>query len=448
MAPEPLPVSWRLAEDPGLTRVVRQGVAAALPELAHSVHIELSGLEPERFYWYRFECGNAQSRVGRTRTAAAPGAPLGRLRFALASCQHYERGYFNSYRHMLDDDLDLVVHVGDYIYESAASDAGVRRHEGPEPLDVEAYRARHALYKTDPDLQNAHAAYPWVVTWDDHEVENDYAGDLSQNRDDPAVFFQRRVAAYRAYYEHMPLPREALVSNGAARLYRRLAFGDLLELSVLDGRQYRSDQPCGEQGSGGGQMLEDCDERWSASRTMLGPEQFAWLLEGLGSARARWNAIAQQTMMAPLDQKLGPGESHWSDGWDGYAAERRRLFDFIAERRTRDVVVMSGDIHSFWANELRAETDPDSSPALGAEIVATSITSPGIPYDRVSAILPDNPHVKFFESRQRGYVRCDLTPRRWLSDFQMVETVSEPESAARTLASFVVENGRPGIVPA
>jgi alkaline phosphatase D len=448
MGTDPVTVRWSLAEDEGFSRGVRKGTAQALPTLAHSVHVEVSGLAPDRPYWYRFECGDAQSLVGRTRTAAAPGATRERFRFAYASCQNYQAGYFSAYRHMLADELDLVVHLGDYFYESGISTEGVRRHDGPEPETLDAYRARHALYKTDADLRSAHAAYPWVVTWDDHEVDNDYAADFGQDRGDPAVFHARRAAAYQAYYEHMPLRAGALPRDGAMALYQRLRFGDLLELHVLDTRQYRSDQACGSEGRGGGQLVEQCDERLAAGRTLLGVEQEAWLAQGLASSQVRWNVLAQQLLMAQLEQKAGPGEAYWSDGWDGYAATRARLLGLVAERRVPNLVSIGGDIHSFWATELRADFRDPGSPVLGSEFVGTSISSPGVPYERFAEFLPENPHIKFFDSRPRGYVRCEVRPERWTTDFRALDSVLTPESTVSTLASFVVESGRPGPVRA
>jgi alkaline phosphatase D len=450
LSPEPISLRFWIAEDEGFSRGVRKGTAQALPELAHSVHVEVPGLAPDRVYWYRFECGDAQSPVGRTRTAPAPGAARERFRFAYGSCQNWETGYFSAYRHMLADDLDLVVFLGDYFYESPASDRGVRRHEGPEPETLDAYRARHALYKTDPDLRAAHAAYPWVVTWDDHEVENDYAADFAQDRSDPAKFHARRAAAYQAYYEHMPLRAGALPKDGAMRLYQNLRFGDLLELHVLDTRQYRSDQACSDQGFGlgGGQLVQDCAQRLAPGQVMMGPEQEAWLQRGLASSKARWNVLAQQLLMAGLEQKAGPGEAYWSDGWDGYAAERTRLLEFVAERRIPNLVAIGGDIHSFWATELRANFRDPSSPVLASEFVGTSVTSNPPPYETFVKFLPENPQIKFFESRSRGYVRCEVRPERWTTDFRALDAVTAPQSTASTLASFVVESGRPGPVRA
>jgi alkaline phosphatase D len=445
MEPEAVAVHWRVATDPRLARVVQRGTALARPDLAHSVHVEVRGLEPDRWYWYQFVAGPEASPVGRTRTAPAAGTAVPRLRFAFASCQHWEQGYFSAYRHMLDDELDLVVHLGDYIYESSWGEQ-IRRHEAPVPTTLEQYRSRHALYKQDPDLQAAHALHPWVLTWDDHEVANDYAGDHSQSRDDPEVFRRRRAAAYQAYYEHLPLRGAALPRGPDLQLYQRVAFGDLAELHVLDNRQYRSAHACGEAGPrGGGRLIAGCATRLDPSRSMLGREQERWLFAGLDGARARWTVIAQQQLMARLRQRTRDGrEAYWSDGWDGYAPTRDRILARLRDRRVPNPVVIGGDIHSFWVTDLKADFDDPASPTVATEFVGTSVTSAGPRPETFTPILPDNPHVRFHEGRFRGYVRCQVTPERWLTDLRVVEDVRRPDSAARTLATFVVESGVPG----
>ena len=447
MPAAPVEVEYVVAEDEALARVVRRGSATAHPSLAHSVHVELRGLEPGRVYFYRFAAGAATSALGRTRTAPVVGAPIERLRFAFASCQHYEQGHFTPYRGIVDDDVDLVLHLGDYIYEIPSFGDVVRRHEGPEPKTLDAYRARHALYKTDPELQAAHAAVPWVLTWDDHEVENDYAGDHSADGEPAAAFHARRAAAYQAWYEHMPVWSGAQPADGAALLYQRLPYGDLAELFVLDGRQYRSPQACPTPQKQGGQLIEGCRERTDPARTMWGAAQESWLLRALGQSQARWNVVAQDMLMAQLDQKVGPGQAFWSDGWDGYPAQRARFLAYLQERRIANPVVLGGDIHSFWVTDLKVDFDDPRAPVVASEFVGTSISSAGVPYERFAAFLPENPHVKFFESRRRGYVRCELTPERWTSDLRVVETVRTPDSTVSTLASFVVEDGRPGPQP-
>lgn len=245
MPEEDVQVEWVVAQDERLTRVVKRGTALAPAALAHSVHLEVSGLEPDRWYWYQFRVAGEASPVGRTRTAPPLEADPRLLRFAFASCQHYEQGFYTAYRHLANEDLDLVFHLGDYIYENSGVREQVRFHTYTELATLQDYRNRLALYKTDPDLQAAHAAFPWVVTWDDHEVDNDYAGKISENNDPEAAFLQRRAAAYQAYYEHLPLRRSSMPRGPDAEIYRSLPFGRLARFYILDTRQYRTDQPCG-----------------------------------------------------------------------------------------------------------------------------------------------------------------------------------------------------------
>jgi alkaline phosphatase D len=439
-----LPVDWQVAADPGLGRIVRGGTVLAQPDQVHAVHVEVEGLEPARTYWYRFRAGGELSPVGRTRTLPAPGSSPGRLALAVASCQHFEHGYYSAYQHLAHEDLDLVLHLGDYLYETAPADGQPRRHTGPAPTDLAGYRLRHALYRTDPDLQAAHAAIPFVVTWDDHEVANDYANDQSELLDPPAAFRRRRAAAYRAYWEHLPLRRRSRPRGPAARLYRRLRFGDLAEVSVLDTRQYRDDQPCDGNGVGRGQPVAGCADRLDPGRSLLGRRQGRWLLAGLDRSGARWNVIAQQLLMAELELRPGPGMAYGSDGWDGYAAERARIMEFLQARRPSNPVVLGGDMHSFWVNDLHLDNQRPGAKVLASEFVGTSITSSGPPYEQYRGYLADNPHVRFFESRWRGYLRCEVDHRRWRTDLRVVDTVRRPGASIRTLASFVVEDRRPG----
>jgi alkaline phosphatase D len=446
MPPEPVAVDWQIATDDGMRNIVQRGLVAALPELGHAVHVEVAGLEPGRWYWYRFVAAGSESPIGRTRTAPAPGAPLDRLRFAFASCQHYGQGYYAPYRHMARQELDLVVFLGDYIYETPARDEIVRPEPKTAPISLVQYRNKYALYKSDPDLQAVHAQFPWIVTWDDHEVANDYADDQSQDRDDAAWFLRRRAAAYQAYYEHMPLRRAALPAGPHLQLYRRLGFGDLVAFSVVDDRQFRSHQACPPIERAGGNLEPDCAERHDPRRTMLGFEQERWLIDGLDRSPARWNVIAQQLLMAQLKhQPKSEGKAEfWTDGWDGYPNARERLLRFLAARRPANPVVIGGDIHSFWVTDLKPDFDDPASPTVATEFVGTSISSRGIAYERTRATLRDNPHVKFFDSRKRGYVRCEVTPERWLTDLIAVDNVVQRDAPASTLASFVVESGRPG----
>lgn len=439
-----LPIQWQVATDESMRQVVAKGTVLATPELAHSVRVVVQGLQPARWYWYQFKVGSEISPLGRTRTAPVLGDGDQQLRLAIASCQHYEKGYFTAYKHMAAANLDVVFHLGDYIYEGKPRAKRPRKHVGPNPVDLETYRLRHALYKTDPDLQAAHAAVPFIATWDDHEVDNDYANDESQKFIKGEEFLKRRAAAYQAYYEHMPLRPSAQPSGPNLQLYRRFRFGNLAEFSVLDTRQYRDDHACDDNGKGGGQMVYDCQERLDPRRSMLGAAQEKWLLDGWSQSQATWNVVAQQQLMAQLEQKLGEVSGFWSDGWDGYAPTRQRLLRAIEQQQLSNPVVLGGDIHSFWVTDLKTDYQDDKAPVVATEFVGTSISSGGPNYDLFSAFLPENPHVKFFESRLRGYVQCSITPQQWVSQLQVVDTVKEPGAEIRTLESFAIAAGKPG----
>jgi alkaline phosphatase D len=419
---------------------VQRGTAWATPALAHSAHVEVRGLEPARWYWYRFKAGAALSPVGRTRTAPALGSRVDHLTFAFASCQHYEHGYFTAYRHMAAEDLDLVVHLGDYIYEGAAQTRSIRQHQGPEIMTLTDYRNRYALYKTDPDLQLAHASFPWIVTWDDHEVANNYAGAIDQHNSPSDAFLARRAQAYQAYYEHMPLRRSSLPRGPNMQLYRRLTYGRLAEFAMLDTRQYRTDQPCGDG------FKARCAEALDPKATPTGPRQERWLLDGLVRSPARWNVIAQQVMMAEFSRVVGSERQYSMDKWNGYVAARNRILSFLLHRRPSNPVVITGDIHSNWVAELKADFDNPQSATVGTELVGTSISTGGDGVDmrpEVEAQMSAHPHIKFFNA-QRGYVRCDLTPERWQTDYRIVSAVTTPNAPISTRASFVIEHGKAG----
>jgi alkaline phosphatase D len=441
----PIEVRYEIAADDAFTRIVQRGAAVAAPELAHTVHVDAAGLEPGREYFYRFMAGEEVSPVGRTKTAPAAGAD--RLRFAFASCQHYETGYYTAHRNMAADDLDLVIFLGDYIYEGAAGDnpTNVRRHNGPEIVSLADYRNRLALYKSDPDLQASHAAFPWAVTWDDHEVDNNWTAEHDQDGTPPELFLPRRADAFQAYYEHQPLRPSSMPRGADMNLYRRLAWGDLAEFSVLDTRQYRTDHPCGDG------LQAACPAGFDPTSTLLGPDQERWLLAGLEASTARWNVLAQQIMAAAVDREPGRGERFGMDSWNGYPAARDRIFGHLVTRRIANPVVITGDVHAFWVNDLKANFDDPESATIAAEFVGTSISSNGDEDPAAEpqrAILPENPHVKFMDGTRRGYVRCDVSRDLWRTDLMAVETVRDRESPIETLASFVVEEGRPGIQPA
>jgi alkaline phosphatase D len=449
LAPAAVPVRWEVFGDDALHTPIVSGETTAHPEWAHSVHVEAKGLEPERWYWYRFRAGDAQSAAGRTRTAPRAAATAPRLRFAFASCQQYEQGYYGAYRHIVADAPDLVAFLGDYIYESSWGRELVRSHASGETYTLADYRARYALYRSDPDLQAAHAACPWIVTWDDHEVDNDYADDRPEDGMERAPFLERRTAAYRAYYEHMPLPPRMRPDGPNMRIYTHLDWGALARFYVLDDRQYRSWHACPRPQRRAGSNtvdIERCARLTAPGRSILGRAQERWLDGELAASRAAWNVIAQQTRMAQFDTKPGPGRHAWTDAWDGYPAARQRLLDSF--KKTSNPVVIGGDVHTFYANQLKLNFDDAASPVVASEFVTTSITSESWAQERLNQYLPDNPHILLAESRSRGYTRVDVSPGRMQVDLRGMESVQRRDASCRTLASFVVDNGIPGPVRA
>lgn len=449
MGGDRIPVRWEMALDEGFTRGVRRGRAMAHPDDAHAVHVVAQGLRPATWYFYRFSAEGETSRIGRTRTMPARDSQAGELRFALVSCQDWQNGYFSVYHDIAQQDLDLVVHVGDYIYEYASRPETVRQHVGGETQTLEDYRVRHALYKTDPQLQAAHALFPFVVTWDDHEVQDNYAGDFSEYGIGPEAFAARRTAAYRAYYEHMPLRPSARPKRNGMTLYRQLDFGPLARIFVLDGRQYRSDQPCDAATLGIG---NSCPEDSAEDRTFLGERQERFLTRGLKRSKATWNVLAQQVMMLRGDLSAAFGSEtpvFNMDAWDGYQAQRRRILDFFATEQPSNPIVLTGDIHSAWAADLKQDFLNPASATVAAEFVCSSITSefPAAFVPLIEANLgptSDNPHIYYFDGLKHGYIRATVTPTLWRSDYRVVDSVLEREAPASTAASWVVEASVPG----
>jgi alkaline phosphatase D len=436
---EPVPVDWELGTDEALRNVVRRGTVQATPEWAHSVHVEATGLTPARDYWYRFTSGGARSAVGRTRTAPARGTLPNRLTLAVASCQHFEQGHYAAYRAIADDAPDLVLHVGDYIYEARGTKR-VRAHEAPECHSLDDYRQRYAIYKSDPHLQAAHAAAPWMLVSDDHEVANDYAGDRSAQLAPPALFRRRRAAAYQAYYEHQPMPRAMAPSDGRQRLYTSHAFGDLAAIYMLDGRQYRSPQACPPL------PLVACPEIYLPERTMLGDEQLQWLRGAFAASTARWNLLGQQTVLAHFDQSGEGPPAYWADSWNGYPAARERLVATLLERPVANPVVFSGDIHAFLVNDVQAVATDFDSRVVAAELVTSSISSvQGRSQGTFDLWKTENSNVRLARGDYRGYLRVAVGPEQLHAELVAVDDVSRADSPTHILAAFDVENGTPGV---
>jgi alkaline phosphatase D len=443
MPAEAVLVRWEVAKDDGFRRIAARGDATADPAWGHSVHVEVKGLETEQWYWYRFFVGNEASPIGRTRTLPRGDVLPGRFRFAFASCQRFESGYFTAFDHLAREEIDLVLHLGDYIYEgdTRPNDIPARGFAAVETVSLDDYRRRYAVYKRDPALQAAHAAAPWVVTWDDHEVSNDYAGDRSEHPDrfPRAEFLRRRAAAYQAFFEHQPLRRAALPTGPDMLLYRRVNFGRLLTFHVLDTRQYRTVQPQGGGIKPASPVLLD------EQGTILGAAQRQWVSDGLQRSAATWNAVAQQVLFARVDRAVGPEIAYSMDKWAGYERDRRRLLRHFHAAKIRNPVVLTGDIHNNWANELIADFDELDSASVATEFVGTSISSGGDGGEKTASsdsMLTENPFVKFFNN-ERGYVRCEITPHEWRTDYRTIPYVSRPGAPILTRASFRVASGRP-----
>ncbi|WP_426389900.1 alkaline phosphatase D family protein [Variovorax sp. R-27] len=445
MGDAPVEVRWEVADDEGFRRVVAKGSAIATAELAHSVHVEVQGLSPGRPYWYRFTVGGARSPIGRTRTTPTEDDGTQQpLRFAFASCQQYEQGYYAAYRDMAAQPLDFVVHLGDYIYESSWGSRHVRRHEGGTPTQLPEFRNRYALYKTDPHLQAAHAAFPWLVTWDDHEVANDYTNDMSPRTSDPAQFLAIRAAAYQAWYEHMPVPASMRPRGADALIYGHHRFGRMLDVLLTDGRQYRSHHAClsGRSAS----PLADCADRLAPQRSFFGAQQEAWLARELAAPPARWTVLAQPTLLAEADRKRGPEHGYWMDGWDGYAAARARLLDALAAHKARggNALVASGDVHAFWAADLR-RGDAQQGPVVATEFVGGAITSEGPSAASVANMLAKNPQLRYGRADRRGYTLATLDARGCSIEFRVADDEKTADSPVSPMARFSVELGAPGV---
>jgi alkaline phosphatase D len=460
-APTPLTVHWELAHDAGFRQIVQRGQTQARPEWGHSVHVELQGLAPDRWYHYRFHCGDATSATGRTRTAPAADALPARLRLAFASCQRWEHGHYAAWRQVVADAPDLVLFLGDYIYEYATpkDTTGLARvHNLRTARTLADYRDRYALHKSDPLLQAAHAACPWVVTWDDHEVQNDYAG--AQGRDgDTSAFTEQRLAGWQAFYENMPL-RASSLAHGvqALQIYRTLSWGRLAQFQVLDTRQYRDWQACRAPGASNSKGVQpaQCAALADPQRSLLGMAQEHWLEAALARNQVqnqardsgpRWSVIAQQTLFSP---RRYPSGVRSTDSWEGYPAARDRLLQALQAHPQRNTVFLGGDIHQNYVCNVPAPgADPEArlqpGDVLASEFCGTSLTShSGTTQAQVDAVARHNPHVLLARCEERGYSLAEVTPRQWQTTKRAVNDPLRADSAVRTLARFVVDDGRPG----
>ncbi|NBE98234.1 alkaline phosphatase [Nonomuraea sp. KC401] len=446
MPQRPFPVLWQVYADERARKVVRSGVTVAAPEWGHSVHVELKDLSSDRDYWYRFRVGPYVSPLGRARTAPHPLSYGGALAMAFVSCSQYEHGYFTAYRRLAEERPDVILHLGDYQYEYTKDTytipgGNVRDHEGPETETLANYRQRHAQYKTDPDLQAAHAAAPWLVVWDDHELDNNWADEVAEKPEIPQPgFLSRREAAFRAYYENMPLRRTSIPRGIDMQLYRRIRWGRMATFHMLDTRQYRDDQGCGD-------GYKDCPAAVDPARSITGAEQEAWLLDGFRHSRAQWDILGQQVFFAQRDNNDGPAKITSQDAWDGYVASRKRITQGWLDAEVRNPVVLTGDVHAHWASDLKLDYDDPTGPSVGSELVATSISTGGDGADSDPATHPFlkiNPHLKFYNN-QRGYVLTKIERDQMTADFKVVPQVQTPGGEVYTRATFVVEDRVPGV---
>ncbi|NQE60611.1 alkaline phosphatase [Caulobacter sp. RHG1] len=451
----PVEVLWEVSANETFTRPVASGRVTANAASAHAVHVEVQGLRPGRPYWYRFTAAGQQSPVGLARTAPAPNAAVERLKLAVASCSNWEVGYFSAYGHMADEAPDLTLFLGDYIYEYTRTGeraAGAVRHYGfEEATTLAGYRNRYALHRTDADLQRLHAAAPCLVTWDDHEVLDNYSGIWPNKGGSPRDFLRRRAAGYRAFYEAMPIRRATVDAQLQMPIHKRIRYGRLAEFYMLDGRQYRSRGACVDEGGPKGQIVTDsqCADRLDPSRTFLGFEQERWLYDGLARTDARWTILGQDLVMAGLRFERPDQETrYWTDTWDGFPAARDRMTQALHTLKPRNPVVLAGDYHSFWTNDVKLDSRDEASPTVATEFVGTSITSGGPPYEGLMSVMPANPHIKFFDSRVRGYMSIDVTPRLMTTRYQTVSDVRDPKASLSTLNTWIVEDGNPGALRA
>lgn len=444
-------VAWEVAEDASMRTAVARGVETARIETAHSVHVELRGLKPGREYFYRFRAGKHLSTVGRTLTAPALHEMPAALAMAFASCSQYEHGYFTAYTRLAEDQPDLVLHLGDYLYEYKKDSYVIgggnpRDHQGPETVTLEGYRQRHAQYKSDADLQAAHAIAPWLVVWDDHEVDNNWAdevpenSDAGQQNDTTERFRQRRAAAFQAYYENMPLRASSVPAGYDMKIYRTIQWGQLANFHMMDTRQYRDDQLAGDG------WKKNVTARLAENRTITGAEQERWLLDGFKNSTQRWDILGQQVFFAERDRAQALDIDDVSmDGWDGYAASRRRITQGWMDAKVRNAVVLTGDVHRNWANDLKVDYKDPASPVVGSELVCTSITSTGNGTGSTTdPVMAWNPHLKFYNDN-RGYVNTTITKDAMTADFRVLDYVTTPGAPASTKASFTIQDGVPGL---
>lgn len=439
-----IPVKWEVSKDASFSprSIVRRGVAHATPRWGHSVHVEVFGLESAREYWYRFRVGNEVSPVGRTKTAPAPHMENLTMTSAIANCQNYPAGYFTALRHIADEQVDVVLHPGDYIYEGDSAGQIGRPHlPAKEIWDLADYRVRYAQYNSDPDMMACRASAPFVCIYDDHEVENNWAADRSQPDNEPDqdrdVFLARRARAFQAWYENLPLRAAQRPVGPDVQAYRYLRFGRLADVHVLDTRQYRAFQ-----------NIENNNElRWTPGRTMLGEAQEKWLLNGLADRSVRWRVLEDPIQMAQQDAAVGPEVQVPNDPWDGYAWYRTQLLGKIHDLGVKNLVHMAGNGHWNMASNLHVNFDEPNSPIVGVDFMATSISSGGDGTEATAQTrkrLAASPWIKLGNNR-RGYHKTTYTKDELRQEIKVLPYVTQPGAPVVTRATAIVRDGVPGI---
>ena len=442
MKPEAVEVGWELAHDSAMRQVFRRGSVYAGPELAHSVHVEVRSLKPGCCYYYRFCAGGEASPIGRTRTLPAPNEEAGQCSFVTASCQHWEQGYYTAYDHMADERIDFVIHLGDYIYD--VSYGGVRTHEPKDrPTTLEDFRSRHAQYKMDRILQRAHARFPFFVVPDNHDA----LPDGRSAREDATV----RAAAYQAWYEHLPIRRFEVRNPGRMQIFQGIDFGRLMRVCLLDTRQQRDSQEVCLDGVdpefGFGVYRRGCEEDSQRNRNMLGPDQERWLKEALENSPGIWNVIASTVLFAPFRFYRNGEVSIYRGGWDAYAASRARILAVLDRAPPSNPIVLSGDLHSSWAIEVKRDPDDSASRTVASEFLCPSISSDWPPQlnDPIEDNLGRNPHVRFYDGKRRGYCLHRVDREGWTTSFRTVSSVVWRGTGIETRARFYVDAGCPGM---
>ncbi len=456
------PVEWEMATDPSFANVVRKGRANLQASRGFTAHVQVSRLQPNTEYWYRFKADNELSPIGRTKTLPTSRDHVDELRFAHVSCNDYQHGLWGAFNGLAEERLDFWIHVGDYIYEYGPNPAARRQHDGGPTDSIESlkqYRDRWALYRMDPALQAAHASAPMLWVPDDHEVENNHAGLIDEEEEGPTERFRlQKAAAFQAAWEHLPMPKYRRPKEEDFRLYRDFRYGRLASIQLLDTRQFRDDQD-------GGDGIVPRPAGLDPDTSILGDRQERQVKTALTDSRAggkaTWKVLAQQVVMSETpfflpDGSGGVVQTFNMDAWDGYVASRTRILDHIAERDVDNVVVLAGDIHSTWINDLCTDFTRPEETVVASEFVCTGISSnfPGAFVDLVGGSAAATPNVKYFNAgkavrastadEHHGYLSHRITEDLWETQVREVANIEDPAAPTSTVATWVVENGKPG----